>query len=270
MIRRFPAFIFSVCFLLLLGCVGQNTYQKKVEETSDLNRDLAEVRKRNMDLTRENEGLRAESVELGRKIAQLEAGKKDLQELLVTKQDTPTRKIAEQGREIEILREDLANLQRGREGKVRDVSILYESLLERMKDEVAHGRASISELRGTVTVTVPEEILFAENSDQVKADGVNVVRKVADLLKGARDRKVRVEAAFDIGSETETTGKQRLPWEAAADRTVALAELFRSNGVDPAAINVALNGGFRNIAGSGAATGREKIRSFGIIIVSKE
>jgi flagellar motor protein MotB len=270
MLKKFPVFISFVCFLSLLGCVGQNTYQKKVEETSDLNRDLAEVRKRNMDLTRENEGLRAESVELGRKIDQLEAGKKDLQELLVTKQDTPTRKIAEQGREIESLREDLANLQRGREGKVRDVSILYESLLERMKDEVAHGRASISELRGTVTVTVPEEIFFAEGSEQVKPDGVNAVRKVADLLNGARDRKVRVEATFDISSETETAGKQRLPWETAASRTVALAELFRRNGVDPAAINVAVNGGFGHVVASGAAAGRGKSRSFGIIIVSKE
>jgi chemotaxis protein MotB len=270
MLRKLPVFIFSVCFLSQLGCVGQNTYQKKVEETSDLTRDLAEVRKRNMDLARENEGLRAEAVELGRKIGQLEAGKKDLQELLVTKQDTPTRKIAEQGREIESLREDLANLQRGREGKVRDVSILYESLLERMKDEVAHGRVSISELRGRVTVTVPEEILFAEDTDQVKPDAMNVVRNVADLLKGARDREVRVEAAFDIGIETETAGKHRLPWETAADRIVALAELFRRNGVEPTAINVAVHGGFRNIAESGAAAGRERIRSFGIIIVSKE
>jgi chemotaxis protein MotB len=270
MLRKFPFFIFFVCFLSLLGCVGQNTYQKKVEETSDLTKDLAEVRKRNMDLTRENEGLRAEAVELGRKIGQLEAGKKDLQELQAKNQDTPTIKIAEQGREIERLREDLANLQRGQEGKVRDVSILYESLLDRMKDEVSHGRVSISELRGTVTVTVPEEMLFAADSDQVKPDGMNVVRNVADLLKGARDREVRVEATFDISSETEAAGKHRLPWETAADRTVALAELFRHNGVEPTAINVAVNGGFGRIAGSGAAAGREKIRSFGIIIVSKE
>jgi chemotaxis protein MotB len=270
MLRRFPTFIFSVCFLSLFGCVGQNTYQKKVEETSDLTKDLAEVRKKNMDLTRENEKIRAETVELGRKIGELEAGKKDLQDLQAEKQDTPTRKIAEQGREIERLREDLASLQRGREGKVRDVSILYESLLERMKDEVAHGRVSISELRGTVTVTVPEEILFDEGSDQVKPDGVNVVRKVADLLKGARDRDVRIEATFDISSEAETAGNRRLSWEPAAARTVTLAELFRRNGVEPAAINVVVNGGFRTVADSGDAVGRAKTRNVAIIIVSKE
>jgi len=270
MLRSIPVFVLSAFLLFLLGCVGQNTYQKKVEETSDLTRDLAEVRRINMDLTRENERLRAETVELGRKIGELEAGKKDLQDLQAVKQDTPTRKIAEQGREIERLREDLANLQRGMEGKVRDVSILYESLLERMKDDVAHGRVSISELRGTVTVTVPEEILFAEGSDQVKPDGVNVVRKVADLLKGARDRDVRVEATFDIISETETAGKRRLSWEPAAVRTVALADLFRRNGVEPAAINVTVNGGFGNVADSGAALGRAKTRNVAIIIVSKE
>jgi chemotaxis protein MotB len=270
MLRRVLFIIFSFCIISQFGCVGQSVYQRKLEEASSLTKDLTEVREKNMDLTRENERLRAEAVELGRKIGELEAGKKDFQALLVQKQDAPTQKIAEQGREIERLRGDIANIHRDREGKVRDVSILYESLLERMKDEIALGRVSISELRGTVKVTVPEEILFAPGSDEVAPGGVNVVRKVADLLKGARDRDVRVESAFDISAESEPAGKRSLPWEPYAARTVVLAELLRRNGVEPAAINAVVSGGFGHGSSSGAAADRATSRSFGIIIVLKE
>jgi chemotaxis protein MotB len=270
MLRRVPLFISSCCLLSLFGCIGQNTYQKKIEEASDLTRDLAEVRRKNVDLSRENEELRAKIDGLDRKIGELETGKKDIENLLVKKQDAPTLTIAEQGREIERLRGDLANLQREREGKVRDVSVLYESLLERMKDEVAHGRVSISELRGKMTVSLPDEVLFDPGSDEVKPGGVTVIRKIAELLTGVRDREVRVEASFGITGDRESAGKRRPAWESAASRAVATAELFRRLGVEPAAINAGISGGFATDKASGAAPVRAKDRRIGIIIVSKE
>jgi chemotaxis protein MotB len=270
MLRRVSVFVFSFCLLTQFGCVGQNTYQKKIDEASDLTKDLADARKKNADLYHENEEMRAKLDRLDSTIGELEAGKKSLEDLLAKKQDTPTLKIAEQAREIENLKGDLASLRREREGKVRDVSILYEGLLERMKDEIAHGRTSVTELRGAVTVSFPEEVLFDRDSDDVKPGGVTVIRKVAELLANVHDRNVRVETSFVVAGEPETAGKRRTAWESAATRAVVVANLLRGHGVGPEVINAGISGGFKAGGGSGDAIARAKDRRVEITIISKE
>ncbi len=270
MIRMISVFIAPFILLSLFGCVGQNAYQKKIDEASDLTKVLAEARKKNADLSRENEEMRAKLDRLDRSVVELESGKKNLEDLLAKKQDTPAVKIAEQAQEIEKLKGDLASLHREREGKVRDVSTLYESLLERMKDEVAHGRASITELRGIVTVSVPEEVLFDGDSDEVKQGGVPVIRKIAELLARVHDRNVRVETSFVVSGEPGSAGNRRSAWESAAARAVAVAYLLRGHGVDPAVINAGISGGFTAGGGSSAGLVRAMGRRLEISIISKE
>ncbi|NMC73782.1 MAG: hypothetical protein GYA56_05395 [Geobacteraceae bacterium] len=270
MIRLVSLLIYPFFLLSLIGCVAQDVYRKKSDEASDLAKVLAEARKKNADLSRENEEMRAKLDLLDRSVAQLEAGKKSLEELLAKKQDTPAVRIAEQAREIEKLKGDLASLHREREGKVRDVSTLYESLLERMKDEVAHGRAAIGELRGTVTVSVPEEILFHDGSDEVKQVGIPVIRKIAELLASVHDRNVRVETFFVAGGEARSPGNRRLPWESAASRAVTVAALLRGHGVDPAAITALIRGGFPSGGGTVPDGDPPKVRRVEITLIPKE
>lgn len=270
MVRVFPVFFFCCCIVFLSGCVGQSAYQKKIDETSALTRDLAEVRKRNTDLSRENAQLQVKIDGLGRTVGELEAGKKALEDLLAKRQDTPSLTIAEQGQEIERLRGDLASLYREREEKVRDISSLYENLLSRMKDEVAHGRAVVSELRGTVTISVPEEVFFDAGSNTVTPVGISMLRTIAELAAGVRSPEVRVEIPFVISGERTATGSGRPSWELAAARSVAVADTFRVHGVEPAAISAGISGVFGIERESGSAPLPVKAGRVGIMLVLKE
>lgn len=267
-------FIRILCFCVFLafsvGCVGQNVYQKKLDEAANLNTDLADARNRNLDLARENERLRGEISTQLEKIGKLEAGNSELRGLIAMKDESPARKIVAQGREIERLRDDLANLQRGREEKARTVSILYESLLERMKDDVAHGRVSITELRGKVSVTVREDVLFSGKTSEFSHEGENIIRKIASFLKGTSDREARIQTSIDMGVRGDRASLQCIPPDSAIVRAVALAGQLGRSGVDPGILSVSASGGFPAGGASLTSSIGGPSRSLEIVILEKE
>ncbi len=267
-------FIRLLCCCVFLafsaGCVGQNVYQKKLDEAANLNTDLADARNRNLDLARENERLRGEISTQREKIGKLEAGNSDLRGLIAMKEESPARKIVAQGREIERLKDDLANLQRGREEKARTVSILYENLLERMKDDVAQGRVSIAELRGKVSVTVREDILFSGKTSEFSPEGKNIISKIASFLKGTRDREARIQTSIDMGARRDRASSQCISPGSPLVRAVALAGLLGLLGVDPEILSVSVSGGFPAGGDSLTSSLGDPSRSLGIVILEKE
>lgn len=269
--RQFIRLLYCCVFLAIsAGCVGRNVYQKKLDEAANLNTDLTDIRNRNLDLARENERLRGEISTHLEKIGKLEAGNVELRGLIAMKEETPARKIVSQGREIERLKDDLANLQRGREEKARTVSILYENLLERMKDDVAHGRVSIAELRGKVSVTVREDVLFSGKTSEFSHEGESIVRKIASFLKGARDREARIQTSLDMGAKGGKVPSQCIPPDSPIVRAAALAGLLGRSGVDPGILSVSACGGFAPAGDPPTSSSGDPSRSLGIVILEKE
>jgi chemotaxis protein MotB len=233
----------SLCFLF--GCVGQGAYQKKVEESASLAKDLSNAQRRNGELARESESLRTEVSALRVKLGELEEGKKKLEQTLSAKSDAPYQMVVQLEREKSLLTEDLAKLLRTQEDKVRDVSRIYESLLERMKDEIAGGRVTVSELRGTVKIAVLEEALFHGENGELSPGGASILLKLADILKVPRDSEVSVAVPFQIPSAVSTgAAGAGNPSEIPAARAMAVVRFFRQNGIDSDKLDAVARGEF--------------------------
>src|SRR6267143_2136604 len=117
------------------------------------------------------------------------------------------------------LTQDLAEAQKAREEKVREVSSTYEQLVAKMKGEIDKGQVTISELKGKLTVNMVEAILFDSGKAEVKPEGLVVLGKVIEILKTVNDKSIRIEGHTDnkpiVGPLT-----QRYPtnWELSAAR----------------------------------------------------
>jgi len=229
-----------VVVLASYGCmVAESTYTKKVEETEGLNRQLGALEQVNKELKGENEGLKARVDEL-------------------------TKQVAEQ-------KERVADLEMIKEQKVQEVSSEYNSMIDKMKAEIAQGQVTITELKGKLTVNMVEAVLFDSGKAEVKKEGLVVLQKVIDVLKDAKDKVIRVEGHTDnVPIAGALARVYPTNWELSAARAVNVTRFLQAQGIDPAQLSAVGYGEFKPVADNETKEGKAKNRRIEIVLVPKE
>ena len=229
-----------VVVLASYGCmVAESTYTKKVEETEGLNRQLGALEQVNKELKGENEGLKARVDEL-------------------------TKQVAEQ-------KERVADLEMIKEQKVQEVSSEYNSMIDKMKAEIAQGQVTITELKGKLTVNMVEAVLFDSGKAEVKKEGLVVLQKVIDVLKDAKDKVIRVEGHTDnVPIAGALARVYPTNWELSAARAVNVTRFLQVQGIDPAQLSAVGYGEFNPVADNETKEGKAKNRRIEIVLVPKE
>lgn len=238
--KSFWLCIAVVVVLASYGCmVAESTYTKKVEETEGLNRQLGALEQVNKELKGENEGLKARVDEL-------------------------TKQVAEQ-------KERVADLEMIKEQKVQEVSSEYNSMIDKMKAEIAQGQVTITELKGKLTVNMVEAVLFDSGKAEVKKEGLVVLQKVVDVLKDAKDKVIRVEGHTDnVPIAGALVRVYPTNWELSAARAVNVTRFLQAQGIDPAQLSAVGYGEFKPVADNETKEGKAKNRRIEIVLVPKE
>src|SRR5688572_28319311 len=142
-----------------VGCVSKSEYMKTVDAANALEVDNARLKNELADAGRRNEQLTADraelerlltarSGELGKSIAELRQRVQGLESDKARLEGDNARLEGEKMR----LAQELADTQKARDEKVRELSSTYDRLVEQMKGEIAKGEVTISELKGKLTV----------------------------------------------------------------------------------------------------------------------
>jgi chemotaxis protein MotB len=276
----------SLLAFSLSGClVAESRYLQKVEEADNLTRELDSLRQKHAALTAEHSDLRAhyeklkgEAAGLARDKQAITKDKEELEQVLKAKSDTLSQNISDLRQRVaglegenKKLREEIATLQKIREEKVKEVSNTYEQLLQDMKSEIAKGQVTISELKGKLTVNMEAAILFDSGEADVKDDGLEILLKLVDTLKGVKDKAIRIEGHTDnvqiIGALT-----RRFPtnWELSAARAINVARYLQQQGLDPATLSAAAFAEYKPVADNETREGRAKNRRIEITLVAKD
>jgi chemotaxis protein MotB len=293
MLRQAFHLLTVVAALLILGgCVAKSDYLQKQAEADTLQRQLFAMTQENaglkeeiVHLSVEKEKLTAEKKTLGLELEKRTAERNDLEARLAAKAEELTRTIAETTRAIEnlknknaelegdkqMLRESIALLKKTREDEVQTVSRTYEDLLNEMKEEVEQGQITITELKGKLTVDVLDKILFDSGRAEVKSEGLAVLKRVVEILKGVTDKTIRVEGHTDnvpIGGALA----KRYPtnWDLSAARAINITRYLENEGIDPALLSAAAFGEYQPVADNDTPEGRAKNRRIAIILLPKE
>jgi chemotaxis protein MotB len=301
MMKRVVYLVISGFLLLpLSGClVAESKYLKKVEESDTLTKDLDSLKQRHEALTASNAALIAEHEKLTGAAAALTGDKKTLQKekesllkdkaelekILKAKSDTLSQNISELRLKIASLeadnstletanrkmKDDIANLQKIKEEKVKEVSSTYEQLLQNMKSEIAQGQVTISELKGKLTVNMEAAILFDSGRADVKQDGLEILFKMVETLKGVKDKAIRIEGHTDNIQITGALTRQ-FPsnWELSAARAINVAKYLQQQGLDAASLSAAAFAEYKPVADNSTKEGRAKNRRIEITLVAKD
>jgi chemotaxis protein MotB len=285
--KRFMLLILSgLVSVSLSGClVAESRYLQKVEEADGLAKEFGALKQKYDTLTADNAALKAEfervkgeAAVLAKDRQTLTRDKDELEQVLKAKSDTLSQsisdlrlKVASLEEENKKLKEDIANLQRAKEEKVKEVSDTYEKLLQNMKSEIALGQVTISELKGKLTVNMEAAILFDSGKADVKSDGLEILHKMVDTLKGVKDKAIRIEGHTD---NVQISGalSRVFPtnWELSAARAINVARYLQQQGLDPAILSAAAFAEYKPVADNGTKEGRAKNRRIEITLVAKD
>ncbi len=267
------------------GCVSMGKYDLKEKEAASSAKELQELQQKYADLSKENEGLKAQVKTLTDNVAGLTKDKealavdnKKLDNVLKAKSDEMSRNIAELRqksadleKENARLKGEIDNLQKTKVEEVQKTSKTYEEMLEKMKSEISQGQVTISELKGKLTVNMVDAILFDSGKAEVKPAGLAVLQKVVDILKTVKDKMIRIEGHTDNVQITGAlTRKYPTNWELSASRAINVTRYLQQEGIDPVSLSAVAYAEYRPVATNDTEEGKAKNRRIEIILVPRE
>lgn len=231
-------FIVAATFLLLTGCVSTGTYDQKVAELSacrDERMTLQDKAKKELDANFVAQ--RQLETDLHGIKGEYEACKKSA---------TATRDYAEQLKQRET------------------------DLRGRLQKELTDKDVEISSLRGQLSVSVLDKILFKSGSADVLPAGIVVLEKVARVL-AATDDMIRVEGHTDnVPISGQLKAKYLSNWELSAARAAGVVHYFQlgENKLEPQRLEAVGYAEFRPVAPNDDDVNRKRNRRVEIILTA--
>ncbi len=238
-------FIFGPMF----GCgVSRDSYKLKSQESDQFHSDLqmekrklveAETRiseqKNRLDLlSRENEDLKSRAQDLTSLLDKKAATQGKMVEELLEKNQTLAGdlnmyklKAEERDQKVRELSETVKRLETKKEKEVQEVRSVYDSLLDRLQDEVKKGEIQIRQLNDRLSINVVEKIFFDTGKAEIKPAGLQILEKLGKVLKEMKDKKIQVEGYTDnavIGGQL--TKKFPTNWELSSARALAVVRFL--------------------------------------------
>lgn len=271
------------------GCVSQAQYQLKVDETEHLQTIIRNLEGDYERLAEEKRQLNGRNDELNLRLLEEVDRSSELSQDLARARDDLSRvervladRSAEAGAamsemrstidhlssQIQVLEKQLEEERIARQERLNQIKGTYDELVGKLEEEIARGEIRISELKGKLTVNVVDRILFDSGQAELKPEGVNVLQRIGDTLKGAADKEVQIEGHTDNvpirGSLTE-----RFPsnWELSTARATNVLHFLQQNvGIPGERLSAVGYGEYRPIASNATPEGRRQNRRIQIIL----
>ncbi len=250
--------LLAVLLLTLSGCVVRaSTYQGEVQRGQGLSQQLEQRETRVRELEQ-----RIRDLEKAQETLTLEHGSLSEERLALLNELEDLREGNEALR-MEVGQE--RQVRRTRETEIVEISGVYQSLVEQLEGELESGRLEIHRLRGRLHVRALDQILFDSGSTGIKAEGREVLAKVATQLKDISGHRIRVEGHTD----KLPIASSRYPsnWELSSARAAGVVRFMVEQGLDPSLLSAAGFGPYQPIADNATRQGRARNRRIEIVLV---
>ncbi len=224
-----------------------------VAEADGKAKELETLQQQHKTLTAEKEALKAQKDELDKRFK--------------TESTTLSRSVTDLQRDNARLRGDIEQLKK-KEIEIKSESPTYQNLVKEMKGEIAKGEITIRELKGKLTLDVVDKILFQSGDATVKKEGLQVLKRVVDILKNVQAKAIRIEGHTD--NKPIRTARFPSNWELSAARALNVPRYLHQQGIEPAILSAVAFGEYQPVADNATAEGRAKNRRIAIVLVPRD
>ncbi|MFM8470853.1 MAG: flagellar motor protein MotB [Limisphaerales bacterium] len=146
------------------------------------------------------------------------------------------------------------------------------TLEDEMRAALQSKDITISQLQGRLTVNILDHVLFDSGEAAVKAEGQEILRRLAAVLAAHTNRAIHVIGHTD-NVPIRATARSRFPsnWELSTARaTAAVRFLHEQAGVNPKQLGALGYGEFHPVADNATPEGRAKNRRIAVVILPEE
>lgn len=206
------------------------------------------------------EAARAEATLAGVRLAALETEKRAALERLED--------LEGQRSQLATERESLSQEVAAKDAELQRLRATYESLEDKMKEEIAKGEIRLSRLAGRVQVDLVDKILFDSGEATLSARGEEVLARVGGVLAKVDDKQIQVSGHTDDSPPSEKL-KAVYPsnWELSVARAVNVTRFLHEKASVPARRLVAAgHGQYHPIASNKDHAGRARNRRIEILL----
>jgi chemotaxis protein MotB len=186
--------------------------------------------------------------------------------------DKAQKQLDDRDARIEQLETELAGLKDTSGQEMAKLKNTYDELVKSLNKEVESGKIELNQIRGRLTVSIAEEIFFESGKAEIKPEGIDVLNRIATILKKVPEKNIRIEGHTDnvpIGSNIRETYPTN--WELGAARAVNVVKyLEHMAGVDPLRLSAVSYGQYRPKATNRTSAGRAKNRRIEIVLIDRD
>ncbi len=147
----------------------------------------------------------------------------------------------------------------------------YEELISELNQQVQRGEITITRLADQLKVNIVDRIIFPSGQAELTPEGEKVLRRVGKILKGLKDKHIRVAGHTDnvpIHPKLQT----RFPsnWELSVARATNVVRFLQEQvGIDGRLLEAAGFADTRPVASNKTRGGRARNRRIEILLVPK-
>ena len=146
----------------------------------------------------------------------------------------------------------------------------YDALVKDLSKEVEKGQLQVKQYQNMLTVDLAEQIFFDSGRASLKAGGKDVLKKVADALKGYQNKIIRVVGYTDnVPVAKSLQGTYPTNWELSVARATNVVRFLQDSGVPPERLVASGRGEYDPVASNDTPEGRQKNRRIEIMLIDQ-
>jgi chemotaxis protein MotB len=213
--------------------------------------------------------LQAEKDALSGQKGSLEKQNADLKQQISTLDQQRTA-LEQQRTTLEQQRTTLEQQKTALETSSRQQQQQYDALVQGLSKEVEKGQLQVKQYKNMLAVDLAEQIFFDSGRATLKAGGKEVLKKVAEALKGYDNKIIRVVGHTDnvpVAKSLQATYPSN--WELSVARATNVVRFLQDSGIPPERLIPSGRGEYDPVASNDTPEGRQKNRRIEIMLIDK-
>ena len=259
-----PAIVILLALVMSACGIPKEEHQAVLKDLENTKMELAETRQKKKESEKE---LQAEIDKLEKRIAELEETKASLENQLEEAKGTISMYESETGGLEEALEATKAELEELRKKRQQTEERLarYRSIAEKLASMVEAGKLSVKIRDGKMVIELSNNILFDSGSVEIKDDGQEALKQLANVLQEIKKRDFLVAGHTD--NVPISSSRFESNWELSTARAVEVVRFLQENGVNPDHLAAAGYGEHDPIASNETDEGKALNRRIEIIVM---